>query len=94
LTGRSSVEVGTQDYLEPVVSVEGGAEEAQIALSVVFCDASELQSVAKEALSILTGVRVSITDDVVVVVIDDEAVIMLFVPVDSVVDCVSLLTML
>jgi hypothetical protein len=29
---RSSVEISTQDFLEPVVGVEGQAEEVQIAL--------------------------------------------------------------
>jgi len=47
-----------------------------------------LQPAAKETVAVLTAVCVSITYDVIVVVIDDEVIINLVVLVDSVVDTV------
>jgi hypothetical protein len=47
-----------------------------------------LQPVAKEAVAVLTAVRVSITYDVVFVVIDGEVAINLVVLVNAVVDAI------
>ena len=60
---------------------------------MVFRDASEpSHPVAKEAVAVLTAVCVSVTDNIVFVVIDGEMAINLVVVADSIVDSVLICT--
>ena len=76
--------VSSWDLLKPAVCVGGQAEDIQTALEVVFRDTSEpSQPVAKEAMPVLTAVHVSVTDDAMLVVVDDEMAINPVVPSSS-----------